>query len=163
VTLTLQALSLVEKAKSVQIRFTLRLRDQWSMWMKDGCKSLHGFLHGIKWIMFHGHLDYLLKTTLLEVGLTYNRETKALRTLTTIGLLYFIMCEDLHESKFIDIAFGRGPNHIWLHTTLEIPWRPYMIWEVCQGRPLDTFFLLDPHNFMVTALDSCVKQCPRRA
>ena len=27
--------------------------------MQDGCKVLlHGFLHGIEWIMFHGHLDY---------------------------------------------------------------------------------------------------------
>ena len=38
VTVTLQALSLVEKANPVQVRFTLHLRDQWSMWMKDGCK-----------------------------------------------------------------------------------------------------------------------------
>jgi hypothetical protein len=29
-------------------------------WMQ----SLHGFLHGIKWIMFHGHLNYLQKTSL---------------------------------------------------------------------------------------------------
>ena len=26
-------------------------------------QSLHGFLHGIKLIMFHGHLDYFSKTT----------------------------------------------------------------------------------------------------
>ena len=38
VTITLEALSLVEKAELVQVRFTLRLRDQWSMWMQDGCK-----------------------------------------------------------------------------------------------------------------------------
>jgi hypothetical protein len=39
VTNTLQALLLVEKAKPVQVRyFTLRLRDQRSMWMQDGCK-----------------------------------------------------------------------------------------------------------------------------
>ena len=25
--------------------------------MQDGCKQLYGFLHGIEWIMFHGHLD----------------------------------------------------------------------------------------------------------
>jgi hypothetical protein len=24
--------------------------------------SLHGFMHGIKWIMFHGHLDYFHKS-----------------------------------------------------------------------------------------------------
>jgi hypothetical protein len=30
----------------------------------------------------------------------------ALRTLTAVGLFYFIMCEDPHEWKFIEIAFG---------------------------------------------------------
>jgi hypothetical protein len=39
----------------------------------------------------------LVKTHLLEVGLTQNRETMALRTLTTIDLFYFMMCEDPHE------------------------------------------------------------------
>ena len=38
VTITLQALSLVEKAELGQVPFTLRLRDQQSMWMQDGCK-----------------------------------------------------------------------------------------------------------------------------
>ena len=64
VTSTLQALSLVEKAKLVQVHCTLRLRDQQSMWMQDVCKSLHGFLHGIAWIMFHDHLDYSQKLSL---------------------------------------------------------------------------------------------------
>jgi hypothetical protein len=58
VTVKLQAPSLVEKAEPVQVRFTLRLRDQRreyvnARWME----SLHGILHGIKWIMFHGHLE----------------------------------------------------------------------------------------------------------
>jgi hypothetical protein len=48
----------------------------------------------------------ILKNHLLEVGLTQNRETMALRTLPTIDLFYFIMCENLHEWKFIEIAFG---------------------------------------------------------
>ena len=63
-TITLQALSLVENEEPVQVRVTLRLRDQRSMCMQGGCKSLHGFLHGIQWIMFHGHLDYFLKPPL---------------------------------------------------------------------------------------------------
>jgi hypothetical protein len=47
VTITLRALSLVEKAEPLQVRFTLRLRDQQSMWMEDGCKvytDSHGFV-----------------------------------------------------------------------------------------------------------------------
>ena len=38
VTIKLQALSSVEKAEPVQVRFTLSFRDQQSMWMQDGCK-----------------------------------------------------------------------------------------------------------------------------
>ena len=38
VTITPQTLSLVKKVEPVQVRFTLRLRDQRSMWMQDGCK-----------------------------------------------------------------------------------------------------------------------------
>ena len=44
--------------------------------------------------MFHGHLDF---NHLLEVGLLQNRDSMALQTLTTIGLFYYIMCEDPHE------------------------------------------------------------------
>ena len=39
----------------------------------------------------------IIKTHLLEIGLTQNFETMALRTLTTIDSFYFIMCEDPHE------------------------------------------------------------------
>ena len=45
--------------------------------------------------MFHGYLDYgILKNHLLEVGVTQNRETMALRMLATVALFYFIMHED---------------------------------------------------------------------
>ena len=27
------------------------------MWIAWWMLSLHGFLHGIEWVMFHGHLD----------------------------------------------------------------------------------------------------------
>ena len=73
----------------------------------------NGSCRMVTWTIFTNHLS--------EVGLTRNWETMALRTVTTIDLFYFIMCEDPHEQKFIDIAFGRGPGHIWLHTTLEGP------------------------------------------
>ena len=39
----------------------------------------------------------IVKNHLLEVGLTQNRETMALRTLTTVDLFYFTMCEDMCE------------------------------------------------------------------
>ena len=40
----------------------------------------------------------------------------------------------------IEIAFGWGPSHIWLHTTLEGSWPHHMILEVCCDGLLDTFF-----------------------
>ena len=52
----------------------------------------------VTWIVFKNHL--------LEVDLTQNRETMTLRTLTTVDLFYFIMCDDSHDQKFIEIAFG---------------------------------------------------------
>jgi hypothetical protein len=96
VTITLQALSLVEKPEPVQVRFTLCLRDQRSMWLQDGCKvhmdifmASNGSCCMVTWIIFKNHL--------LEVGLTQNRETMTLWMLTTVDLFYFIMHEDLHE------------------------------------------------------------------
>ena len=68
-----QALSLVEKAEPVRVRFnTLRLRDQWSKWMQDGCKvdmdysysASNGSCFMVAWTIF--------KTRFLEVGLTQN-------------------------------------------------------------------------------------------
>jgi hypothetical protein len=42
-------------------------------------------------------LGQFFENSLSEVGVTRNRETIALRTLTTVDLLYFIRDEDPHE------------------------------------------------------------------
>ena len=83
-----------KRAEPVQVCFTLRLRDQ-HKWIQDGCKiymssymAINGPCFMGTWISF--------KTHLLEVGLTQTGETVPLRTLTTIILLYYIMCEDLY-------------------------------------------------------------------
>ena len=76
--ITLQALSLVKMAEPVQVRyFTLRLRDQRSMWMQDGCEvymdshmTSNGSCFMVTLIVLRNHL--------LEVGLTQDRETMAL-------------------------------------------------------------------------------------
>ena len=95
-TITFQALSSVEKAKPVQVHFPLSLRDHWSIWMQDGCKvymdsymASIGSRFMVTCIIFKNHL--------LEVGLTQNQETMALRMLTTVDLFYHIMCENPHE------------------------------------------------------------------
>ena len=46
--------------------------------------------------MFHGHFGYFPKPPLGGRPNT-KPETMAFRTLTTVGLFYFIMCEDPHE------------------------------------------------------------------
>ena len=75
--MTLQALSLVEKAELVRVHFTLRLRDQQSKQMQDGCKVYtysympsNGSCFKVTWTVFKNHL--------LEVSPTQNRETMAL-------------------------------------------------------------------------------------
>ena len=72
--------------------------------MQDGCKVYMDFYMAsngpcfiITWIVFKNHL--------LEVGLPQNQETMALQMLTTVDLVYFIMCEDPHEHTFIEIVF----------------------------------------------------------
>jgi hypothetical protein len=65
--------------------------------MQDGCEvymdsymTLNESCFMVTWTIFKNHL--------LEVGLTQNHwETISFRTLTTVDLLYIIMCEDPHE------------------------------------------------------------------
>ena len=113
-TITLQALSLVEKVDPVQVRVTLCLRDQSSMCMQDGCKvymdsyvASNGSCSMVTWIIFQNHM--------LEVGLTQNQETMPLQALTTVDLFYFILCEFPHEHKFTEIAFGLVTYDFTLH------------------------------------------------
>ena len=59
-------------------------------WMES---LVHGFLRGIEWIVFHGHLDYFEKPPSWELGLTQNQETiMALRTFTTVDFFMFYHC-----------------------------------------------------------------------
>ena len=128
-----RALSIMEKTEPLQIRFTLRLRDQWSEWIQDECKvymdssmASNGSCFMVTWIIFKNHL--------LEVGLTQNRKTIPLWNLTTVDLLYFIMCED---PAWIE----NHRNNIWLrawphmssHYT-EGPWPRCMILEIVLER-----------------------------
>ena len=80
--------------------------------------------------MFHGHLHYFQNPPL---GGRPNTKPGDHGTPNAHNrwLFYFIMCEDPREQSFIEIAFGWGPGHIWLHATLEGPWPHYMILEVC--------------------------------
>ena len=128
VTITLQALSLVEKAEAGPSTLPSTLegpteyQDGCTIYMKSYVAS-NGSCFMITWTIFKNHL--------LEVGLTQNRETTALWKLTAVGLFYFTMCEDPCKQIFIGTIFGWGPSHIWLHTILEDLRPDYMILEVC--------------------------------
>ena len=149
-------LSLVEKAGLVQIRFTLQLRDQRSIYV-DGrwMWSLHGFLHGIKWVMLDGHLDYFQKPPLGGRPNTKHGDHGT---------------PNAHNRWFIVFYHMRGPtwigshwNSMWLRArllmTLHYTWgfvTTLHDFGGVLGWPLITF-LLGSHNFVVTALGSCVK------
>jgi hypothetical protein len=114
---TLQALAFVEKAEPVQVCFTLRLRDQHSMWMQDGCKvymALNGSCFIVTWTIF--------KNYLWEVGLTTKPGDHV-----TLNSNYHVW-----GPAWIEMHW----NSIWLKArshiaTLEGPWPHYMILEVC--------------------------------
>ena len=64
--------------------------------MQSGCKVYIDSYMTSNGLCFYGHLDYF-KNHILKVGLTQTREIMALMMLTTVGLSYFVMCEDPHE------------------------------------------------------------------
>ena len=89
-TSTLQALSLVEKAEPVQVRFTLRLRDRRSMWMQDGCKvyvdsymASNGSCFMVTWTTLKNHL--------LELGLTKPGDHSTLNAHNCWFILFYHM------------------------------------------------------------------------
>ena len=126
--------------------------------MQDGCKVfLHGIMHGIEGIMFHGHLDYFQKPP--PGGRPYTKPgdhgTPDVHNHRFVSF-YFIMCEGACEWKFTEITFCRGPrSHMTSHCTRGSETTLDDFGGVVE-RPWDTF-LLGAHNFMVTALGSYVK------
>jgi len=126
-----------KKAEPVQVRFPLRLRDQRSMWMQDGCQvymdsymASNGSCFMVTWTISKNHL--------LEVGLTWNWETMALRMLTTVDLFYFIMCEDPREIHQNSIWL-RARSHMASHYTWGSVTALHDFGDVL-GWPLDNFF-----------------------
>jgi hypothetical protein len=133
----------------------VRWSDQHSMWMQDGCKvymdsytTLDGSCFMVTWT--------IAKSQILEVGLTQNhRETNALWMLTTIGSLYFIMVWGpawIKKPRWNSIWL-RGPVTYDFTNTRGSVTTPHDFGGVLR-------WPLGSHNFMVTALGSCVKQCP---
>ena len=151
VIIKLQALSLVEKVGTVQVRFTLRLRDQWSMRLQDRCKVYMESYMASKWIMFHGHLDYFQKPPLQSRPNTKRGDHDTLY---------------VHNRWFILFYHVGGPAWMKIHwSSIWSRARAHMASHYTRGSmtTLHDFggvlgrFLLGSHNFMVTALGSSVK------
>ena len=130
-----------EKAELVQVRFTVRSRDQCSVWMQDGCKvytcsyiASNGSCFMITWIIFEIHL--------LEVGLTQNRETMALWKFTTVDLFYFY---HVWRRAWIEFHWKKHLVEDWWHMASHYTW-VYVTMSILHdfggvfGRPLDTFY-----------------------
>ena len=136
VTITLQALELIDKAEPVQVHFTLNLRDQQSMSMQDGCRvymATRGLCFMVSWTIFKNHL--------LKAGLTQNMETMAFQTLTTIDFILFSQVWGHTWREFYWLAFGWWP--ITYAFALHLRVRNHTTWwfrRCVLGRPSDTFF-----------------------
>jgi hypothetical protein len=105
VIIMLQALSLVEKAELVQVRFTLMLEGPTE---SVDARWIHGFLHGIERIMFHGHLDYFQKPPL---GGWPNTKPGDIASPNAHNRR-FILIYHVWGSAWINIRW----NNIWLRT-----------------------------------------------
>jgi hypothetical protein len=86
------------------------------------------FLHGIKWIVFHGHLDYFQTPPL---GGRLNTKTQRPWDCEILHRLiyYGLSCvRTLHEQEFIEVALSWGPVNT-LHEFGSV-----------LGQPLETYF-----------------------
>jgi hypothetical protein len=130
-TIKLQALSLVERRS--QSKFSSHYawgRDQPSTWMQDGCKvymdsymASNGSCFMVTWIIFK-------QPPLRGKPNTKPEDHGTLNAHNHWSSLFYHVC----GPTWINIhwkAFGWGPGHTRLHTTLEGPWPHCMILEVC--------------------------------
>ena len=140
VTITLQTLSLLEKVEPVQVRFTLCLRDQRSMWLNARwMQSLHGFVHGIEWIMFHGHLDYFQKPPL---GGRPNTKPRDHGTLNAPNRWFIPFYHGWAPPAWIEINRNGIRLRARSHMASYYTWRSVTTlhdYGGVLGRPLDTF------------------------
>ena len=129
--------------------------------MQDGCKvyidsymASKEWCFKVIWITFKNHL--------VESSLTTKTKRPWHSEIPQPFIHYILSCVRTPHMNIIsiEIAFGWRLSHIWLHSTLEGPWFHYIHdFGGVLGQPLD-HVLLGCHNFMVTALGSCVSGGP---
>ena len=156
VTIALLALSLVEKG-DVNAHYAWGINGvcQCKMDVKSTWISIWHRMDHVSW-----SLGLFSNNHLLEVGLTQTGRPCHSECLLWLIYSIFIMCEDSHENKFVEIVFDWGLTYIWLHSTLEGLWPHY---STCFWRCLQTAFgnfLLSSHKSMVATLGSCMWSGP---
>ena len=112
-----------------------RLRDHVEYVNARWMKSLQGFLPGIKWIMFHGHLDYSQKPPLGGRSKTKPGDHGN----PNAHNCWFTLFYHVWRPAWIEIHWN-SLGHIWLHTTLESSVTSLHDFESVLGWPLITFF-----------------------
>jgi hypothetical protein len=120
-------------------------------WMK----MLHGLLHAIQWIMFHGHLDYFPKPSFGSKSNTKSGD----HGIPNAHNRWFILFYHVWGSAWIKnhwkwhLVEGPVTCDFTLHSRIrdQTTW----FWR-CVGTAFGHFHL-GSHNFMVTALGLCVK------
>ena len=105
-------------------------------WMQ----SLHGFLYGIKWIMFHDHLDNF---PIPPLGCRPNTKP-ADHGIPNAHHHWFILLYHAWGPAWIETHWNSiwlsAPSHMASHATLEGPWPHYMTLEVCRDGLWALFF-----------------------
>ena len=107
-------------------------------------KRINHSIHGIKWIMVQGHLDYFQKPPPRGRSNTKPGDHGT----PNVDIHCFILFNHVRGPTWIkthqNSSWLRARSHTALHTTLEGPWPHYMILEVVWDGLLDTFFGLSP-------------------
>ena len=100
--------------------------------------SLHGFLHGIEWIMFYITWT-IFKNHFLEVGLTQNPKIMALWTFTTVDFFSILSCvrtcmnRNSLKQRLVESRSHMTSHYTWGFVTTHD-------FGGVLGWPLDTFF-----------------------
>ena len=109
------------------------------MWMQDGCKSLHGFLRGSQWIMFHGHLDYFRKPPLGGRPSIKPCDHGTLNVYNRWIVLFYRMWGSTWIKIHWNSIWVRAQSHVTLHYTRGPVTTLYGFGGVLRW-PWDTFF-----------------------
>ena len=133
------------KTELVQVRFTLRLRDQWSTRIQDGCKVhmvSYTTSNGL-WIMVIG---IIFKDHLLEIGWTQKRKTIALTQPLAYSILSCVRTHMNRNSLNKHLVEGPVTHDFTPHSRLC----DHTTWFWRCPRTAFAHFLVGSHNFMVT-------------